>query len=219
MGSFNAFFGEWKDRVQVATSVELTRELYFSTERDSFGFDILPEYIAERGVEWSVKVAGEFEVASALAAQLNSMDLAKFRMIFDRHMVNLSRVNFDEDYHRSSDERALFLIYNEVAPVRIFSAMSRVKNVTFDLLHANCETGLGERELAILSALSTLFFIELNHIMRVYIYFERFNAGQQAFFDVVRPGLDRPRPEYELPSTNGQMSYPDKTKYGFMEIF
>jgi len=219
LSSFNEFFAEWKDRVAVVTSADLTRDLYFSTERDELGFDILPDYIGQQGVEWSVAVAGEFELGAALASRLDCLDITKFRMIFDRHMVNLSKAQFDEDYLRSSDERALFLIFHKVAPVQIFSAMSRIKNVTFDLLHESCEDGLGERELSILSALSTLFFIELNHIMRVYVYFERYRDGNTSFFDVIKPGQNTPRDGYCLPTTNGQMSYPDKSKYGMMELF
>jgi len=147
--TFNDFYKDWKDLVKVSSGVELTRDLYFATKRDALGFDILPDYIAQQGVRWSVTVAGEFELASALASKLDGMELAKFRMIFDR-----------------------------------------VKNVTFDFLHESCEDGLGERELSILSALSTLFFIELNHIMRVYIYFQRHNENAGSFFDVIGPGLD-----------------------------
>jgi len=217
--TFNEFFAKWKDRVCVTTSPELTRDLYFNTKRDSVGFDILPTYIEEQGVDWSVEVAKEFELGSALASRLEGIDLAKFRMIFDRHMVVLSKAKFDEEYHKSSDERALFLIYHRVPPVRIFAAMSGVKNVTFDLLHKNCAEGLNERDLALLSALSTLFLIELNHIMRVYIYFERQAEDPFFSFDVILPGDEAPRADYEPPVTNSQMSYPDKSRYGLMEMF
>lgn len=217
--SFNEFYAEWKDTIRVTTSAELTRDLYFMTERDRRGFDILPDYIAEQGVKWSVAVAQEFEVSSALAARLEPMELAKFRMIFDRHIVNLSRARFDEEYHGSSDERALFLIYKRVPPVRICSAMARVKNVTFDLLTDHVSGELHEREVSILSALSTLFFIEINHIMRAYVYFERFNPMQAHKFQVSMAGDDEVRLDYEAPTTNGQMSYPDKTRYGMVELF
>jgi len=163
--------------------------------------------------------AREFELGSALAARLSGIDLAKFRMIFDRHMVLLSQAKFDDEYHKSSDERALFLIYHRVPPVRIFAAMSSVKNVTFDLLLKNRPEGLSKRDLAILSALSTLFLIELNHIMRVYIYFERQAEDPFFCFDVILPGDEAPRGDYEPPETNSQMSYPDKSKFGLMELF
>ncbi len=203
----------------MSTSPELTRDLYFTTDRDRLGFDILPSYIEEQGVDWSVAVAKEFELGSALASRLDPIELAKFRMIFDRHMVTLSKAKFDEDYHRSSDERALFLIFHKVPPVRIFSAMSRVKNVTFDFLHQGIDGGMTKRETAILSALSTLFFIELNHMMRVYIYFERRAVDPLFSFDVILPGDDMPKPGYEPPITNSQMSYPDKSRYGMVDLF
>ena len=217
--TFNEFFGEWKDKVCVSTSPELTRELYFNSERDRLGFDVLPSYIKEQGVDWSVAVAKEFELGSALASRLDPIEVAKFRMIFDRHMVTLSKARFDEEYHRSSDERSLFLIFHKVPPVRIFSAMSRVKNVTFDFLHQGTEAGLGEREISILSALSTLFLIELNHIMRVYIYFERRSEDPLFSFDVILPGDEEPKEGYHPPVTNSQMSYPDKSRYGMVDLF
>ena len=99
------------------------------------------------------------------------------------------------------------------------SAMARVKNVTFDLLTDQASGELHERQVSILSALSTLFFIEINHIMRAYVYFERFNPMQDHKFQVSMAGDDEVRLDYEAPTTNGQMSYPDKTRYGMMELF
>ena len=217
--SFNEFYAEWKDVIKVTTSPALTRDLYFVSDRDWQGFDILPGYIESQGVDWSIAVAGAFETSSALAARLDGIELAKFRMIFDRHIVNLSKAKFDEDYHKSSDERALFLVYHRVPPVRICSAMARVKNVTFDFVASHLEGEFAGKELDILSALSTMFFVELNHIMRVYIYFERFNPMQESKFQVVMAGDDEVRLDYEAPTTNGQMSYPDKSKFGQVELF
>lgn len=219
MSSFNEFYAQWKDLVGVTTSAELTKGMYFVDDRDHDGFDILPEFVKEHGEEWAVLIAAKFEKRSALAGRLDKMELAKFRMIFDRHLLNLSKAMFDEEYHKSSDERALFLIHQKVPPVRICSALTSMKNASIDMVIGKADGHFDHKELSLVSAMSTLFMIELNHIMRVYVYFAKQQEEQQKFFEVVMQRDHDVDYNYAPPTTNGQMSYPDKSKYGMVDLF
>ena len=212
--SFSAFHAKWRDAVRVTTSPELTRELYFATERDLAGFDTLPLFFDACGEEWAVKIAKEFEVASSLASRLDAIERAKFRMIFERHVVRLTQAAFDADYHDSSDERALFLIHARVPPVRVCSAMARAKNATLDMIAEQTPVDMG-----LVSALTTLFLIELNHILRVYIYFERANGSKDSEFTVVMNGDGGVPQDYDAPKQNMQMSMPEKSENGGVDLF
>jgi len=216
---FREFYATWHGRVQAVSNPELARDLYFLEQRDKTGFDLLPDFIKERGEEWAVLVASVFEKRSSLAGRLDSLDMAKFRMVFDRHMVNLSKAAFDDDYHSSSDERALFLIHTKIPPVRVCSALTAAKNETIDMIVNGSDGPLNENEIALISALSTIFMIEINHIMRVYVYYAKYNPEKQKIFEVTMDGDDAAQLDYEPPSSNSQMSYPDKSKFGLMEMF
>ena len=216
--TFNEFFGQHKDEVRLTTSPEQVRALYFSSERDALGFDRLPEFFKDWGVEWSVSFAKTFEAASGLRSRLEPLELATFRMIFDRHMVNLSQASFDQQYVDSSDERALFLIYHRIAPVRVCTAMAKVKSMTFDYVHNLAGGALKGDDFETLNALSTLFYIELNHIMRVYIYFNGARGGPTRF-EVVCEGDDEIPTDYAPPTTNSQMAYPNNPEAGGIELF
>ena len=211
---FSAFHVKWKNAVRVQTSPEHTRQLYFATERDRAGFELLPDFFERRGEDWSVRVTKEFEIGSALASRLDAMERAKFRMIFERHLVRVTKALFDAEYHESSDERALFLVFARVPPVRVCSAMARAKNVTLDMLAEE-----GEVKVDLVSALTTIFLIELNHILRVYIYFERANGAEHAGFEVVKECDDVIPFDYDAPQQNLQMSLPDKPKGGGVDLF
>lgn len=219
MATFNEFYADWKDAIRVTTSADLTRGLYFQDERDEEGFDILPDFFKEYGEEWAVLVATKFEGRSSLAGRLDKMGLAKFRMIFDRHLLNLSKTKFDEEYLRSSDERALFLIHEKIPPVRVSSALNAAKNASLDFIISKSDGQFGAKELALLSAVSTLFMIEMNHILRVYVYYAQKNAKTTDMFKVVMRGDDSCQFDYAPPTTNGQMSYPDKSRYGMVDLF
>lgn len=219
MTDFKEFYAQWKDAIRVTTSPDLTRGMYFTTERDEEGFDLLSNFIANHGEDWAVLVAAEFESRSALAGRLDADALAKFRMIFDRHMLNLSKAEFGEDYHMSSDERALFLIAQKVPPVRICSALSAAKNATIDMVIAKANGHAGAEETALISAMTTLFMIELNHIMRVYIYYAEQVPESKRIFEVVMPRDATVDFNYAPPTSNGQMSYPDKSRYGMVDLF
>ena len=216
--NFNAFYVHYKDRVCLTTDPEQVRSLYFTSERDKLGFDRLPEFFDAWGVEWSVSFATTFEATSGLRARLDPLQMASFRMIFDRHMVNLSKALFDEQYVNSSDERALFLIYNKIAPVRVCSAMAKVKSMTFDYVNNLAGGDLKNEDFEVLNALSTLFYIELNHIMRVYIYFAG-TISDQMRYDVIRDGDDSIPKHYAPPTTNSQMAYPNNPEAGGIELF
>ncbi len=219
MATFNEFYGQWKDVIRVTTSADLTRGLYFQDDRDDEGFDILPDFFKEYGEEWAILVASKFEARSSLAGRLDKMGLAKFRMIFDRHLLNLSKTKFDEEYLRSSDERALFLIHEKVPPVRVSSALNSARNASFDFILLKSEGIFSGKEKALFSAISTLFMIEMNHIMRVYVYYAQQNSKAADIFKVVMRGDDACQFDYAPPTTNGQMSYPDKSKYGMVDLF
>jgi len=193
--------------------------LYFSDDKDELGFAFLPDFFDEWGVDWSVSFAATFESASGIAARLDRFELATFRMIFDRHMVNLVKCSFDEEYHNSSDERSLYLIYKKIPPVRVCSAISKVKSMTFEYVLDLGGKEMSKRHFTILNALSTLFYIELNHIMRAYIYFERAQAGNDSRFAVYMTGDDQLPADYELPVTNSQMAFPKKVEFGDIELF
>jgi len=219
VSEFKDFYRQWKGAIRVTSSVEFTRSIYFEEERDRIGFDVLPKFMEEHGVEWAVLVAAIFERRSALAGRLDQFALAKFRMVFDRHMLNLSKAEFDDAYHASSDERALFLIHQKVPPVRICSALAAAKNASLDMIVENAKNGVGEAEIALMGALSTLFMMELNHVMRVYVYFARADRRDEALFDVIRQGDNGVRFDYKPPTENGQMSFPEVEKTGMMELF
>jgi|GEM_PF-3102116 len=219
MATFNEFYGQWKDVIRLTTSADLTRGLYFVDDRDHDGFDILPDFFKEYGEEWAVLVATKFETRSSLAGRLDKMGLAKFRMIFDRHLLNLSKTKFDEEYHKSSDERALFLIHEKIPPVRVSSALNAAKNASIDMIVAKSEGRFAHTELALTSAITTLFMIEMNHIFRAYVYFAQLNSKSEDVFNVVMKGDNKFQFDYAPPTTNGQMSYPDKSKYGMVDLF
>lgn len=216
---FSEFCEAWRPLIRVKSGTELGQDLYFQTERDRKGFDLLPDFFHEHGEEWAVTVARIFEQGSALASRLEPPMLAKFRMIQDRHLVNLAKATFDDDYHRTSDERALFLIYHKVPPVRISSALSRAKNASFDLLFRYQQPRNDAQEVAMMSAMSTMFMAEVHHALRAFVYFERFNSDAAAHFQVVRPCDGSAPQDYSAPTRNPQMSMPDKTKHGSIELF
>lgn len=216
---FKEFYEQWKDTIRVTTSADVTWRMYAREGRDLTGFDALNQFIAEHGEEWAVMVAGIFERRSALAGRLDTMELAKFRMVFDRHMLNLSRAEFDEAYLLSSDERALFLIHQRVPPVRVSSALTAAKNATIDMVTQKASDKDLSKQIGVISAFSTMFMIELNHIMRAYVYFANANRRSGALFDVVRSGDDELRYDYTPPMTNAQMSMPDKKAVGVLELF
>lgn len=219
MVNFREFYATWHERVRAVSSPELARELYFFENRDEVGFDLLPDFVKKQGEEWAVTVASVFEKRSSLAGRLDALDMAKFRMVFDRHMVNLSKAEFDEEYHSSSDERALFLIHTKIPPVRVCSALTAAKNATIDMIVDDANGTPNKQEIALISALSTIFMIEINHIMRVYVYYAKYNPEKQKIFEVTMDGDDEAHLDYAPPSSNSQMSYPDKTKYGLLEMF
>ncbi len=219
VAGFKEFYEQWKDTIRVTTSADVTWRMYARESRDLAGFDALNSFIEEHGEEWAVMVAGIFERRSALAGRLDRMALAKFRMVFDRHMLNLSRAEFDEAYLTSSDERALFLIFNRVPPVRVSSALTAAKNATIDMVTQKSCSISGDDQIGVISAFSTMFMIELNHIMRAYVYFAHNNRRAGELFDVVRSGDDDVRYDYTPPTVNGQMSMPDKSKVGVLELF
>ena len=218
MKDFSKFHDMWGQLVRVQQGAKLGQELYFQTGRDREGFELLPDFFHHRGEEWAVSVTRVFEKGSTLSARLDATAIAKFRMIQDRHLVNLTRGLFDEDYHRTSDERALFLIFHKVPPVRVCSAMTRAKNAAFDILyHYAMETGVPSHRL--LSAMSTCFMMEVHHTLRAYVYFERFNSDAEAHFEVVKQGDDATQADYSAPTRNRQMSLPDKRRHGSVELF
>lgn len=218
VSEFSKFYEMWRDLVRVQKGSRHARDLYFHTDRDSEGYELLPDFFAARGEEWAVSVTRIFEQGSSLAARLDGPDLAKFRMIQDRHMVNLSKSLFDDDYHRTSDERALFFIFHKVPPVRVCSAMSRAKNSAFDLVYSySADTGVPSHRL--LSAMSTSFMAEVHHTLRAYVYFERFNSDAERHFEVVKAGDDGSKDDYSVPTRNRQMSFPDKKRHGTVELF
>lgn len=219
MTAFKEFYAHWKDVIRVTTSADLTRGLYFTDDRDEDGFDILPDFFREYGEEWAVLVATKFEARSALAGRLDRMGLAKFRMIFDRHLLNLSKATFDESYHKSSDERALFLIYEKVPPVRICSALNSAKNASIDMIISKADGRFAHEQLALISAMTSLFMIELNHIMRAYVYFTKHNRRADDVFKVTMVCDDQFQFDYAPPTSNGQMSFPDKAKFGMVDLF
>lgn len=219
MVDFRHFYKEWKDLIRVRTSAELTRNMYFAESRDQFGFDSLPAFIERHGVDWAVLTAGIFELRSALAGRLDSYTMAKFRMIYDRHLLNLSKADFCDEYHSSSDERALFLIHQQVPPVRVCSALTACKNASIDMVLEKSGADFGPDVIGLVSAFSSLYMIEINHVMRAYVYYAQNCSSQDPIFDVVRNGDDEARFDYALPDTNGQMSYPDKSKVGMLEMF
>lgn len=219
MSDFRVFYEQWKDVIRVTTSAEVTKGMYFAEARDTSGFGALPDFIEKYGEEWAVLTAGIFEVRSALAGRLDSLIMAKFRMVYDRHLLNLSRARFDEEYLSSSDERALFLIHQKVPPVRVCSALTACKNATIDMVLEKSGSKIGMDEVGLISAFSSLYMIEINHVMRVYVYFAQNNRRKENIFEVIRTGDDQVRFDYSKPETNGQMSYPDKSKFGMLEMF
>jgi len=217
--NFGEFYQEWRGKVAVVSAPETVRGLYFQDSRDDDGFDLLPEFFNKYGEEWAVTVAGIIEQRSGLASSLDEMGLAKLRMIVDRHLLNVTKTLFDESYHKSSDERSLFLVYHKISPAGICSAMARAKNATFDMIITKADGNFGNSELALISAFSTLFTIEINQIMRAYIYFEQANKTKEASFEPLHCAISAPTATYEAPKVNGQMSLPKKTKFGAVEMF
>ncbi len=218
MQGFSHFFNLWRSLVQVRNGASYGKNLYFQEDRDQVGFALMPDFFAECGEEWAVEVTGVFETGSSLAARLDAQDISKFRMIQDRHLVNLAKMRFDDDYHRTSDERALFLIYHKVPPVRFSSAMSRAKNHAFDIIEAYARKNDASAS-QLLSAMSTAFMAEVHHTLRAYVYFERYNSDAEAHFEVAKKGDEYTKDDYSVPTRNRQMSMPDKKRHGSVELF
>lgn len=215
---FSNFYEMWRKLVRAQQGAKYGQDVYFQTGRDREGFELLPDFYAVKGEDWAVAVTREFEKGSSLSARLDTAGIAKFRMIQDRHLVNLTRGLFDDDYYTTSDERALFLIYNKVPPLRVSAALSKAKNASLDILHLYAmETGVPSHRL--LSAMSTSFMIELHHTMRAYVYFERHNSDAEAHFEVVKQGDDGAHTDYSAPTRNRQMTMPDKRRHGSVELF
>lgn len=215
---FRNFHAEWKGRVAGEQHSLRTRDFYLETPRDLSGFDILPDFIANHGEEWAVEYAAIFEREASIAARVDLDELLRFRMIFDRHLANLSSAQFDASFIASSDERSLFLIYHRIPPIRAVGALNKAKNASMDLVIGHAEGQFGHREMALISALSTLYMIEANHIMRVYMLFERLITPvdrRYRFSDI-----DGVLPvDYQPPTRNAQLSLPDKDDQGSVELF
>lgn len=216
---FSSFHAAWRDLIRVKTSAEHTRDLYFQTDRDARGFDLLPDFFACHGEEWAVTVTTLFEQGSALANRLDGAALEKFRMIQDRHLINVMKADFGDAYHSTCDERSLFLIHAQVPPVRVSSAFARAKNAAFDLLVQYQDDANRDSDLAVMSAMSTIFILETHHTLRAYVYFERYNSDAEAHFEVVRAADSQARDDYTAPTANKQMSMPDKSRHGTVEMF
>lgn len=219
MPKFHEFYATWRERVRLTTTPELTSAIYFQDARDEEGFDALADFVADHGEDWAVLVAEVFEKRSALAGRLDRMALAKFRMIFDRHMLNLSYANFDAAYHQSSDERALFLIHAKVPPVRVSAGLNAARNASIDMITTRMSGKPRAHVLHVISAMSTLFMVELNHILRVYIYYAKHNSDRRSIFEVVMLGDDDAKFDYAPPTRNGQMSLASASKLGLVELF
>lgn len=219
MDKFGEFYKKWQDAIGVVNDHDTLRAFYFQTDRDEDGFDLLPDFFRAHREEWAVMVAAQFEKSSGLAAKLDGVGLSKFRMITDRHMVNLTKGLFDTSYYKSSDERSLFLIYHEIAPVQICSSLTRAKNASIDMVIAKSGGKFGYQELALISAISTLFVIELHNIMRAYLYFDRANPEKLERFKLGSPETVMPIEGYVAQTSNCQMTMPDKAKTGSIELF
>jgi len=215
---FRNFYDTWRALVRVQNGAQLGADLYFQTDRDRIGFEEMPDFFATCAEEWAVSVTQVFETGASLAARLDSAELAKFRMIQDRHLINLMKMRFDEEYHCSSDERALFLIFHKVPPVRFCSAMARAKNRSLDIL-SDYMSRNAQTAPHLICAMTTAFMLELHHTLRAFIYFERFNSDAERHFEVAKDGDEITNSDYSAPTRNRQMTLPDKGKHGSVELF
>ena len=218
MKDFSQFYNIWRPLVQVRNGAAHGRALYFQEPDDHTGFDQLESFFDECGEDWAVTLTSIFEEGSTLASRLDATGISKFRMIQDRHLVNFVKMAFDDDYHHTSDERALFLIFSKVPPVRFCSAMARAKNATLGSVDQYCAR-TGASPMPMYRAISSAFMIELNHTLRAYVYFERFNSDAAAHFEVAKSGDESKAVDYSAPTRNRQMTLPDKSHHGSVELF
>ena len=217
--SFSNFYAVWKDKLSGHKISRKTRSVYLETARDRSGFDILPDFIARHGEQWAVDYATCFESTSGIAARADQLELTKFRMVFDRHIANLVRGTFDDDYITTSDERTLFLLYHRVPPLRICAALNKSKNSTLDFIIAHADGEFAHQQMALFSAMSTLFMIETNHIMRGYVLFDRVTAPVESRYQY-DDNLPNDLPDgYNPPTRNAQLTLPDAAVQGSIEMF
>ena len=217
--NFGDFYREWADKICISSSPNVVKSLYFLDEIDVSGIDEASDFLTMHEPEWSRVLTGTLEARAALAARLDAQSIAKFRLINDRHTVNLARAEFLDDYHVTIDERTLFLIYNKIPPMRVCSALTAAKTATFALAIKRLPVSLVIEKPMMLNAIATIFQIELHNTMRGYIYFERQNNDERAHFRVTETGDEEFAPDYYEPTENCQLVLPSSAERGRVELF
>ncbi len=212
--SFGEFYRIWSERIAITSSPSVIKSAYFVDEIDLAGFDVLSEFFVDHLQDWSRSVTRTLETRAALAARLEPHDIAKFRLVNDRHMVNLAQLDFLNDYHATIDERTLFLIYNRIPPMRVCAALTAAKTASFALAMHRMPIGSNPM---MFNAISSVFQIELHNTLRGYIYFERLNKDEDAQFIVADAGDSMVAADYYEPTENRQVVI--EAKPGGVEMF
>ncbi len=217
--TFGEFLEDWQDRVGPTLPPATMRDLYLADEDGGRGIDLLSSLDPEASNKISMTLALAIEQSFAKSAKLTKIEFAKHRMIHDRHMIQLFATEFDEDYHKSSTERALFMIYHHIPLIWIFSAFNIAKNrIIRDYLQD--ETGLDPvAQQGWISAITTLLMIELNSISRVYSYFGRANKDNDFNFIPPVMGHQKVCQDLGLQDRNSQIAPPKAKPQPDLELF
>ena len=216
---FGEFHEAWRDRVGPTLPPDVMRDLYLSVPDGRGGFDQLSSLTSEDINDLSMIMANALEASMARSASLSKIQFAKHRMIHDRHIVRLMEAEFDDAYHASSVERALFLIYHRIPLIWIFSGFNVAKNKIIDRFSGAGSKRSAEEQIELISGLTTLLLIELNHISRAYSYFDRANDNPE--YRIVPPSeaLAPIMADMGLKNRNSQISIGKLSDGSDVELF
>lgn len=217
--SFGSFYRQWAEKIAITSSPSVIKSAYFVDEIDHAGFATVSEFFMDHLQDWSRTMTRTLETRSALAARLDAREIAKFRLINDRHMINLAQAEFLDQYHASLDERTLFLIHNRIPPMRVCAALTAAKTATFALALNRLPSEVIAKDPMLFNAIASLFQIELHNTLRGYIYFERQNTDQDVQFIVSEAGDDQLAADYYEPEENRQLTFEQRPSVNSLELF